>query len=85
MPDLYVFPFAERVVLLNNSPWMMAYDMMKVQENAPTIIKYVNNFRALPQFKNQIMSEKAYHKYLDRYKESTEGHKPAFELSFVQE
>ena len=55
MPDLYMFPFVERIVMLETSPWASAFHMMNVKDHAPKIVKFVNALRAMPQFKDQVM------------------------------
>lgn len=45
MADLNIFPFVERIVLLENSPMGNVFYALNVKDHAPTIVKYVNAFR----------------------------------------
>ena len=91
MPDLFIFPFVERIAMLENSPWSDVYQEINVNEHAKRIVEYVNEFKKIDVFKDQFMKQSAYNKFLDKFSleekkpEEEEQLKPnfAFSLSFL--
>jgi glutathione S-transferase len=86
MPDLYIMPFWERIVMLENAPepWATAYKQIAMAEKAPNIVNYVKAFKALPQFSDVSLNEKFYFTYLDQFKDFGDGKKPPFSHTQLQ-
>ena len=84
MLDLFVFPFVERIVLLENSPCGNIFYALSVKDHSPNLVKYVQAFRQLDKFKNVILDQKVYNKYLENFNKcKAEGKKPPFLLSYL--
>jgi glutathione S-transferase len=55
MADLYLFPFLERIVLMEDTPWRDTFFKLDVKDHAPAMFDFVHRFREIPQFKEQIL------------------------------
>jgi len=67
MIDFYVFPFAERVIMLQDSPWRSGFESMEIKDQCPLMYEYVHNFRSHPTMNPYVIPQKAYNKFLDKF------------------
>eukprot|EP00347_Sterkiella_histriomuscorum_P016573 403352676 len=84
MADLFIFPFIERIVLFKHTPWEDAYYKLDIDAHAPLMKQYVDQFREIELFKNEVINVTAYGKYLEKYRMDPYK-KPKFELEYLEQ
>ena len=64
MIDFHAYPFIERIVLLENSPFHYAFELLDIKNKNPTFYAYVHRFRANPKHSDNIIKTQCYNKLI---------------------
>ncbi|CDW89121.1 glutathione transferase omega-1 [Stylonychia lemnae] len=83
MPDIHVIPIFERLLLFENSAFDEISKGLNIRQSAPTIYRYVSEFRQLDTFKPYYVREDAFHKCVKFIKALPPGQLAAYSLSFL--
>ena len=75
MIDIHCFPFVERMVMIENSPWHHGYLQTDVAKNAPTVYDYVHRFRKHEVMSAHVIDPECYGKHLLRQNAMPVGQK----------
>lgn len=73
MVDVHIFPVLERLVLFEHSAFEKIFTTLNIKVAAPTIYKYVHNFRCCHMFKPYYLNDVAWKKNLEYIKELPAG------------
>ena len=82
MIDIHCYPMVERIVMLEHSPWSHGFEAIGMKD-APTIIAYVERFKANPKFAPHAMTQDAYNKLLAKWDTLEPGVKQGLMPEFI--
>lgn len=82
MVDFHFYPFLERFILLENSPWQEVFDKLEIKETCPTIYAYVNRFRSGPMAEHCAKQE--HYNRLLAYWDANPESKPMLSIDFIK-
>ena len=79
---MHVFPWCERFILWENSPWKEErFEALDIKNLLPQMYAYVHRFRAHPMFKDEVITQDAYNKSIARSK--VEGKKMPLSVAYL--
>lgn len=82
MIDFHFYPFLERFILLENSPWQEVFDKLQIKDTCPTIYAYVNRFRSGP-MADYCVKQDHYNRLITYWNEHPET-KPMLSIDFIK-
>lgn len=73
MIDIHCYPMVERMVMLEDSRWYLAFDYLDIKKIAPSLYAYVHRFRAHPRMKPHVIRAENYSRQMEIWDLYPEG------------